>query len=87
MDGVDEGFVGFLVWLKGGETRGKRKRMRMSVRVRTFDRNGENGRPPSLAKDHICREAVAISLMTAQTRVMIMMATMISVPTRLFVML
>ena len=53
----------------------------------TLDRNGENGNPPSRANDQICREAVAISLITAQTRVMMMMATMTFVPARLLVVL
>ena len=53
----------------------------------TLDSQGENGSPPSRANDQICREAVAISLITAQTSVMMMMATMTLVPTRLFVVL
>lgn len=51
----------------------------------TFDRKGEKGSPPSLAKAQICREAVAISAMTAQTSAMMMIATKTSVPARLFV--
>lgn len=50
-------------------------------RVRTFDKKGENGRPPSRAKDQIWRDAVAISAITAHTSAMITMATMMSVPT------
>lgn len=53
----------------------------------TLDKNGENGSPLSRAKDQICREAVAISLITAQTSVMMMMATMTFVPARLLVVL
>ena len=49
--------------------------------ARTFDRKGENGKPPSRAKDQICRDAVAISAITAHTSAIMMMATMISVPT------
>ena len=51
----------------------------------TFCNCGEKGKPLSRAKDQICRDAVAISLMTAEMRVMITMATMISVPAWLFV--
>lgn len=46
----------------------------------TFCNCGEKGKPLSRAKDQICRDAVAISLMTAEIRVMMTMATMISVP-------
>ena len=49
--------------------------------IRTFDRKGENGKPPSRAKDQICRDAVAISAITAHTNAMIIMATMMLVPT------
>lgn len=48
--------------------------------VHTFDKKGEKGKPPSRAKDQICRDAVAISAITAHTKAMIMMATMMSVP-------
>jgi len=53
----------------------------------TFDRKGEKGNPPSLAKDQICRDAVAISAITAQTSAMTMIATITLVAARLFVML
>lgn len=46
----------------------------------TFDKKGEKGKPPSRAKDQICRDAVAISAITAHTKAMTMMATMMSVP-------
>lgn len=49
--------------------------------MRTFAKNGENGRPLSRAKDQICRDAVAISAMTAQINAMITMAVMMLVPT------
>ena len=49
--------------------------------MRTFDKKGEKGKPPSRAKDQICRDAVAISAMTAHTSAMTTMATIISVPT------
>ena len=49
--------------------------------MRTFDRNGENGKPLSRANDQICREAVATSAITAHTRAMIMIAVMMLVPT------
>lgn len=41
----------------------------------------EKGNPSSLANDQIWRDAVAISLMTAETRLIMMMAVMMSVPT------
>ncbi len=47
----------------------------------TLRRNGEKGNPLSLAKDQIWREAVATSLTTAETRVMMMMATIMLAPT------
>ncbi len=49
--------------------------------ARTFDKNDEKGNPLSRAKDQTWREAVAISAITAHTSAIIMMATMISVPT------
>ena len=49
--------------------------------VRTFDKNDEKGKPLSRAKDQICRDAVAISAITAKTSAITMMATMMSVPT------
>lgn len=45
----------------------------------TFFRKFEKGNPSSLAKDQICRDAVAISLMTAETMLMMIMAVMIFV--------
>jgi hypothetical protein len=42
--------------------------------ILTCLRKGENGSPLSLAKDQIWREAVATSLMTAETRVIMIMA-------------
>lgn len=49
--------------------------------VRTFAKNGEKGRPLSRAKDQICRDAVAISAMTAHINAMITIAVMMLVPT------
>lgn len=49
--------------------------------MRTFAKNGEKGRPLSRAKDQICRDAVAISAMTAQINAIITMAVMMLVPT------
>lgn len=49
--------------------------------MHTFAKNGEKGRPLSRAKDQICRDAVAISAMTAHTNAMITMAVMMLVPT------
>ena len=51
----------------------------------TFESWAENGNPLSRAKDQICRDAVAISLMTADTRVMMTIADMMDVPALLFV--
>lgn len=41
----------------------------------------EKGNPSSLANDQIWRDAVAISLMTAETRLIMIMAVIMSVPT------
>ena len=49
--------------------------------MRTFDKNGEKGRPLSRAKDQICREDVAISAITAHTSAMTIIAAIILVPT------
>ena len=49
--------------------------------MRTFDKNGEKGKPLSRAKDQICREAVATSAITAHTSAMMMIALIMLVPT------
>ena len=53
----------------------------------TVDKKPENGNPLSRANDQICRDAVAISLTTAKTKVMIMIAVIVFVPAWLPVML
>ena len=51
----------------------------------TLRRYLENGNPSSLEKAQTCRDAVATSLTTARTRVMMMIAAMTEVPALLFV--
>ena len=50
-----------------------------SDKTLTYDNARENGRPPSRAKDQICREAVATSLMALEVSVIIRIVTMILV--------
>lgn len=52
-----------------------------------MERKGEKGNPPSLENAQICRDAVAISAITAHTSAMTMMATMTLVPAKLWVIL
>lgn len=68
--------VGVLGWWRIG----CRWDYRGEIGIRTLERKLENGRPPSLAKDQICRDAVAISAITAQTIVMIIMAVIVLAP-------
>jgi hypothetical protein len=53
--------------------KGKKKRL-------TRDSQTEPGSPPSRAKDQICLEAVATSLMQQAANKMMTMATMVLVP-------